>query len=235
MPISVTTGGPLSDTGALWGDNLRSFNDMVRALSDELDDAHGDYKSQIHMAIFAALRFCAREPFYFNEARDVVFHTVAGKAWYDASDNSHIGTLAGLGAVTCQRGATGHAWQLEREDPARLEVLDASGVSGRPQKFCYFGQKLRLSPRPDHHDYRIRLQLAPIRFEKIEDATQDNIWFMQAFDLIFARAKYELYKNTVKDGAAALVAKGDFDEQLHMLRAETSRRKTQGHIQPTLF
>jgi len=241
MPILVTTAGPVSGSGTLWGANLRNFNDMVAALADEIDDSQDDYTPQIHHAIFAALRFCAREPFYFNEARDVVFDTIAGQAWYDATHHKEIGTLAGLSAVICQRitqgqGITqGQAWALRCETPKKLEILDTTQRRGAPSRFCYFGQKLRLYPRPDTNGYRIRLQISPRRFEELKDGAQESLWFVEAFDLIFARAKYELYKNTLKDVAAAAASLGDFQEQLHSLRAETSRRRNGGFVKPTLF
>jgi len=235
MPILVTTGGPMSDTGSLLGADMRNFNDMVRAIADELDDDHGEYTEHIHRAIFAALRTLAREPFYFNQARDIVFDTVAGQAWYGVTDHEHIGSLAGLVAVFCQRGAAGPVWKLQRETAQKLEILDAATPAGQPRQFCYFGQKLRLFPRPDNGPYRIRLQIAPKRFDQIKDGQEDHIWFIEAFDLIFARAKYTLYKDILKDSVAAAAALADFHEQMHLLRAETSRRLGNGCIKATLF
>jgi len=214
---------------------MRNLNDMITAIADELDDRHDEYRLPIQRAIFAALRFCAREPFYFNQTRDVVFNTVAGQAWYDATHHSSIGNLAGLDAVICQRGSSGQAWLLTRENPKKLEIFDQSGVGGRPQKFCYFGQKLRLYPRPNDDGYQIRLQLNPQRFEEITDANQDHVWFIEAGDLIFARAKYELYKNIIKDAVSAAASLTDFHEQLQVLREETSRRRGRGLVNSTLF
>jgi len=214
---------------------MRNFNDMIAAIADELDDAHGEYSAQIQKAIFAALRFVAREPFYFNQTSDVVFSSVAGQSWYDATDHEQIGRLVGLDAVICQRGAAGKSWILQRETAEKLEILDATTPAGEPRQFCYFGQKLRLFPRPKDAGYRIRLQLAPQRFEEITDFNADHIWFVQAGDLIFARAKYELYKNILKDGAAAAASLVDFHEQLTALQAETSRRRGKGRVMATLF
>jgi len=214
---------------------MRNFNDMMQAMRQELDDPSGEYATHIQAAIFAALRFCAREPFYFNQTRDVVFDTVAGQGWYDSADHEQIGALAGLEVVTCQKGQQGRTWILQREIPQRLEILDATTSPGSPVKFCYFSQKLRLFPRPDHAGYRIRLQLSPRRLDPITDFNADHVWFIEAADLIFARAKYEIYKNILKDGAAAAVALADFHEQHQALQTETSRRHGSGRIAATLF
>jgi len=214
---------------------MRNFHDMMQALRQDLDDVSGEYAMPIQAAIFAALRFCAREPFYFNQTRDVVFDTTAGQGWYDSTDKEQIGTLAGLDRVTCQSGHHGRVWVLQRETPERLDVLDATASPGSPVKFCYFGQKLRLFPRPDVAGYRIRLQLTPQRFDMITDFNADHIWFIEAADLIFARAKYEIYKNILKDAASATAALNDFHEQLQALQVETSRRRGHGRVAATLF
>jgi len=211
---------------------MRNFNDVVSALADELDDTNDEYTAQIHKAIYAALRFCAREPFYFNEARPIVFDTIAGQAWYEVKD---VANIASLKAVMCQRASGGLVWQLQYETAARLEVLDGARTPGSPQKFCYFGQKLRLYPRPEDNGYQIRLFVTAKGFEEINNPNADNIWFVEACDLIFARAKYELYKNILKDGVAAAAALADFHEQLQILQVETSRRRAGGCIEAMLF
>jgi len=235
MPILVTSAGPVSNVPAIVEPQVRTMADMINRIADELDDTNNEYLSQIQNAIFAAIRFCEREPLYFNESRDIVFATVTGRDSYDRRDNPHIGTQAGLIQVYCEDGS-GQRHLLRRESPQQLELWSAPGTGrGRPRYYNYFAQHLRLWPVPDSDSYRIRMQLAAVRMQDIHAANEAHPWFYEAFDLIKARARYELYKDILRDMPMALTAFNDFTEQLSVLRAETSRRQGSGHIKATGF
>lgn len=210
MPIFVTTGGPVSNSPSMT-------------------------EPQIQNAVFTAIRFCEREPLYFNESCAVVFATAAGRAWYDSGDEPNIATLAGVGKVYCE-DAHGRQTLLQHAAPHALEILAGrSAGRGRPQYYTYFAQKLRLHPAPDADSYRIRLHLSPMRLHRAGSADEAHPWFREAFDLIKARAKYELYKDILKDAPMAMAAFADFNEQLAALRVETSRRNGTGYIRATGF
>jgi|GEM_PF-814950 len=236
MTVFVTTGGPISNVPLILEPQIRTFVDMVSIISDELDDTNGEYVSQIQSAIFSAIRFCEREPLYFNESREVVFSTIKGREWYGGSDEPNISTLAGLTNVYCEDGYNRQQTLLQHETSETLELLsDGSAVQGRPRYYTYFAQKLRLYPVPDNNRYRIRLALSPVRLHNITSASEAHPWFYEAFDMIKARAKYELYKDILKDAPMAMAAFNDFDEQLTALRVETSRRNGTGYIRATGF
>ncbi|MBX4335683.1 hypothetical protein, partial [Bartonella raoultii] len=188
---------------------------------------------QIQESIFAAIRFCERESFYFNESRDVVFNTQAGKALYDASDTPHLETAVKIKSVYLSSDQY-HKVALEQRSPFALEASLSSAQQGRPVCYSYFDRKLHLYPTPDQ-SYQVQLILSPMRLEELENADQEHPWFVHAFDLIKARAKYELYKNILKEPDCAAAAYNDFNEQLHALRAETSKRHNDIRIIPTDF
>lgn len=232
MAIIVTTGGPISGIPSVLAPQIKTFTDLINSISDDLDDTNNEYLAQIQEAIFSAIRFCEREPFYFNESREVNFLTKKDQEFYSSIDNEAIATLAGLSDVYCQR-ENGQYVGLASQSPQFMETLSHDAL-GEPLYYCYFGQKLRLYPIPDRA-YRIRLQLSPVRIANITSANEPNPWFYEAFDLIRARAKYELYKDILKDSDVAASALNDFYEQLAALRAETSRRNGRGRIYPTNF
>lgn len=235
MPIFITTGGPIANVPSVLEPQIRTFADMINAISDDIDDTTNEYLSQIQEAIFSAIRFCEREPLYFNESREVSFLTIPGQEWYGVEQCADIATLGGLTAVYCET-QNGNRRELRHEPPAVLETLSDSGAArGEPYCYTYFGQRLRLYPFPGEGPYKIRLQLSPVRLKSISSASEENPWFSEAFDLISARAKYEIYKNILKDAAMAAASFNDFNEQLGALYAETSRRNGTGKIRATGF
>ncbi|MCZ2158673.1 hypothetical protein NPX99_05205 [Bartonella sp. 220] len=105
---------------------------------------------------------------------------------------------------------------------------------GTPLFYTFHEQKIGLFPTPKQVEI-VCLVCAPARLAEESVHEGDNPWFTHAFDLIKARAKYELYKNILKDPEYAAVSFSDFQEQLQVLRFETSRRKGAGNILPMRF
>uniref|UniRef100_UPI00235EC277 phage adaptor protein n=1 Tax=Bartonella sp. ML70XJBT.G TaxID=3019093 RepID=UPI00235EC277 len=202
-------------------------------IQSEIDDITDEYIGQIQESIFAAIRFCERESFYFNESRDVVFTTQAGKGVYDATDTRHIETAVKIKSVFLFSDQH-HKIELKQRSPFSLEPSLSSDQQGTPVYYSYFDRKLHLYPTPDRA-YQVQLLLSPVRLEELENANQEHPWFVHGFDLIKARAKYELYKNILKEPDCAAAAYNDFNEQLHTLRAETSQRHNVSRIIPTDF
>lgn len=235
MSILVTTSGPNNTIPALLDAQDRTFYDMMTVIADEIDDVTGEYTPQIQNCIFAAIRFCERNVYYFNETRDVTFQTVAGREWYDKSDNPNIPSLVRIVAAYCEN-SSGQRSVLRRVMPEDMETVSDNAASrGEPYMFTYFGQRLRLYPVPNDTNYTIRLQLGAYRLNEIQTSTDSNAWFTEAFDLIKARAKYQLYKDYLKDAPLAAASLNDFNEEDNALSAETSRRNGRGKIIGTAF
>ncbi len=235
MPIIVQTSGPNNTIPALLDAQDRTFYDMMTVIADEIDDTTGEYTPQIQNCIFTAIRFCERDVYYFNETRDVTFPTISNREWYDKTDNQNIPTLVRIVAAYCEDG-TGQRTTLRRVMPEDIETVSDNAASrGEPYMYTYFGQRIRLYPTPSDTQYTIRLQLGPYRLTDITSSTDSNAWFTEAFDLIKARAKYNLYKDYLKDAPLAMAALNDFNEEQSALSAETSRRNGRGTIIATCF
>jgi len=213
---------------------MTTFADIKAEIADDLDDTTGEYAEQIGRAVNAAIRYAERFAFYFNETRDMTFATVPSREWYDGSDLADINTLVRIEAAYLQQ-ANGQVTDLIRFPPEEIEQLaDNTAASGEPYGFVYFGQRMRLYPIPDAV-YTVRLQLGPYRLTPLAADADSNAWLEEAYDMVKARAKYLVYKDTIKDPALAAEALNDYQDQFSVLKAETSSRNGAGRIVPTCF
>lgn len=211
-----------------------TYAEIRSAIADDIDDTTGEYAAQIADAVLTAIRYCERSTYYFNQTRDVTFQTVVGQQWYDASDNANIGSLV-KAQVAFFVDPAGNVTDMTRVPPVELEILgDNSAASGEPTLWAYFGQRIRLYPVPDGA-YTIRLQLSPYRLVPLVEDGDTNAWLTEAYDMVKARAKYVLYKDTLKDANLAAEALNDFNDNDSALTAETSKRNGTGRIRPTDF
>lgn len=211
------------------------LSDLTADIADDIDDTTGEYGDAILKAVQGAQRWCERSTYYFNETRDETFVTVNAQQWYDETDNANIPTLVRIQAVYSEDSA-GQTRLLTRERPEDIELVsDNSASTGEPFCWTYFAQKIRLYPIPGATVYTIRLQLGPYRLTTLSDPSDTNAWLDEAYDLIKARAKYILHKNTLKDPALAAEALNDWKDQDIALKAETSSRNGTGRIVPTCF
>lgn len=214
---------------------MPTYADMQTAIADDLDDTTLEYKNQIKTAIQAAIRYCERTPYYFNQTRDVTFPTVQGQAFYGALANANIPTLVHIVSAWSE-DASGQRFELRwaNEDDIEL-VSDNSAAQGEPYWYTYFAQQVRVYPIPGATVYTIRLQLGPYRLAPVVLDTDTNAWFSEAFDMIKARAKYIVAKDTLKDVNVATEALNDYQDQEVAIAAETSKRGSGDTIQATDF
>jgi hypothetical protein len=210
------------------------LSDLTADIADDIDDTAGEYGAAILKAVQGAQRDCERFTFYFNETRDKTFSTVISQQFYTSADLADIATL-----VHIQRAyftdTGGQIIDIAWSDPAELEILsDNTGATGQPTSYTYFNRQIRLYPIPNAI-YTIRLQLGPYRLTALASGSDTNAWLDEAYDMMKARAKYRLYKNTLKDVGLAAEALNDYNEQFVLLKVETSKRNGSGYIRPTSF
>ncbi|ENN90590.1 hypothetical protein GGR10_000510 [Bartonella chomelii] len=218
-----------------------TFSRMVELIQDEIDDTTGEYCVQIYDSICAALRICEREPFFFNEHKEVTFKTRSGQTWYGQEDDVLIKTVEGLiktvGAlegVFLEHGGATRTQLIYKTAKTLQKDYGSNPPQGMPVFYTYCQRKIGLFPTPETVG-TVRLSYSALRFVEGGMEGEDHPWFVHAFDFIKARAKYELYKNILKDPECAAVSLGDFQEQLQILRYETSRKKGCSQIAPTGF
>lgn len=225
--VRIRSGAPFVPNDVIIPHKL-TFSYLVHTIQDELADEPNNYEEQVQRCIFNAIRFCEREPHYFNEERNATFNTRAGVGVYSSEDSMFISNSARISAVYVDWG--GFTSKLERRNLADSQA----GEVGQPIAYDYYNRKLIIYPSPNDV-YTIRLTVHPVRLDEIENVDDYHPWLVEGFDLIRARAKYEFYKNIVHDYERAEVAYGDYQEQLAALRAEDHRRANAYKLIPTEY
>lgn len=208
---------------------MASYLDMVSRIADET--LRSDMTNQIKLCIQEAIAHHEVERYWFNQFRDRMFDTVAGREFYDATDLSDIGSILELDAVTITIGSA--QWPLTRSGYVDLERRNADGnARGQPTHYAYWGRMLRLYPVPDAN-YPVRLsglfKLTPLTADD-----DQNAWTNEAEDLIRHRAKGVFYSQYLRDDANAGRAAALENTARDRLIISSARRLSDGEIRPSL-
>ncbi|WP_336276965.1 hypothetical protein [Bartonella sp. CB178] len=210
-------------------DQSKIFTRMVALIQDEVDDTTAEYVVQIQDSIFTALRLCKMEPFFFSKKKESILKTQGGKTWYGQQEGLLVDSEKDIESAFLEKNSTTQV-QLLYETPKILKKkYGETPPQGTPLFYTYMDKKIGLFPTPKS-SVIVRFSHAAIRFCEKNVIPEDDPWMLYAFDLIKARAKYELYKNILKDPEYAAVSFNDFQEQLKALRIETSNRKNASKI-----
>ncbi|WP_332065713.1 hypothetical protein [Bartonella sp. CB189] len=224
----------VSSTNSEKSKHPKIFDHMVALIQDEIDDTTDEYSIQIENSIFAALRLCKREPLFFNQDKKITFETKNGKTWYGKKEGIFIPTKNDIKNVFLQKNNKTKKTLIYKT----LEILEKQypiqEKVGKPIFYTWDNQKIGIFPTPNKTE-TVNVYCNSDSYESEIMIREDDPWMIYAFDFIKARAKYELYKNILKDPEYAAVAFNDFQEQLKLLRTETSRKKGLSIIIPMGF
>lgn len=204
---------------------MSTMQDMI----DEIEsDTERSDTAAIRSKIKAAIRAYQKRRFWFNESRDVTFPTVAGKVSYDFST---IGTeFYAIDGVFLT--ASGQVIELCRVDYTTLEGADAQ--QGIPSSYAYINRALRLWQSPGDV-YPVRIA-GHIKIEApASDSEVGNAWMVEAYDLIMAHAKAELYAHRWEDPGNALLQQAIVREKLSDLTFATTDKVAPDHLEATDF
>jgi hypothetical protein len=191
---------------------MTTLADLTSAIADDIDDTTNEYSAQILTAVQAAQRYCERTTYYFNETRDVTFSTVNGQEWYGAADNANIPTLIRIEAVYSE-DTNAQRVTLDRDTRANWNcwpITPARPASVPVDLLQPEDPALSHSRRHSLHD---PLQLGLYRLAPLVNPTDTNAWLSEAYDMLKARAKYILCKDTLKDPSLAAEALNDWRDQ----------------------
>lgn len=201
---------------------------MQNRISNEVRNvstaASSDIQSEIQSAILSAIAHYERKRFYFSELRSETFTTVANQEFYGTADNANISNLAFIDTLTMTINST-QRWVLKEREWEWFEdyAFDTSFV-GDPEYYAYYGRQIRLGPIPNAAR-TIRIS-GVWRLTALSADADTNVWTTEAEELIRSRAKWDLWRNVLKEEQQAQICKTSEIEALAALREETVRRSS---------
>lgn len=206
---------------------------MKAAIADEL--ARSDLTTNIATAITAAITYYQDQHLFTTETRTATFTTVEDQSRYTSSDDADIPLYLDFEAAFIV-DSNGEAYELSWMAPAEMEyLLDNSAASGRPHSYSYFAKSVWLYPVPDASTYTFRPIATVKKAAPASDGEADNVWMVEAYALVKARAKLDLAVHTLRDKELAADMVVVVQDELARLRRETSKKAHGGSIQASAF
>ena len=199
---------------------MATLGDMKASIASEI--FRDDLTDAIAAEITRAIRFYQRTRFWFNETRLLIFDTVAGQEFYDATTEPRIPNLIQIDYV--QVAQSGRPYSLEMVSAEGLDQWSGLPTAGVPYCYSYFEGQLRFYPVPNEA-YPVRVAAVVQVDAPANDTVDGNPWMNPAEELIRSRTKRNLYLHYMGDQQMAAVMKAAEDEALASLRAEASMRQ----------
>ena len=158
-------------------------------IADDLN--RSDLSTQIATAIESAIDHYRTTRMFFNETRGSTFATVDGQSRYTSSDDADIPLWFQLDKGFVNDGTRER--ELRLYEPAEMEYLlgETSPPEGVPYAYAYYDRSFWLYPVPDAA-YTVRPLGAIEMASPAADATANNVWFVDAYELVRCRAKLYL-------------------------------------------
>jgi hypothetical protein len=194
---------------------------MQTQISDEMDASNLLSGGQIAKAVKSAIRVREVERFHFNESRDFTFVTVADDDTYTPSTE-----FIAIDLVEVLIGTRYE--ELERYSPMAMACSSATGQTGRPWGWAWYGDELQLYPTPNDV-YTIRIH-GHFKVAELSADSDTNIWTTDGEDMIREDAKAILYASVRRNVEDASISVGMAKGYADALRAKTSKLKATGRI-----
>ncbi len=209
---------------------MGTFLDIKTRIATDL--TRDDLTSQIANAVLDAVKFYARERFWFNTSRSLTFNTAPAQGDYGLADYSLIPHMVRIYAMFLPQSIS--VLPLDRYEAPDFELLaNAATGGGQPKAFTYVDQTIRLWPIPNAV-FTMRMH-AHYKFPPLVNDTDTNAWTDMAEELIRSHAKLLLYTDVLEDPDGATRMAGKIPVLLAALRAESSARESTGIIAGTEF
>lgn len=158
-------------------------------------------------------------------ARAVEFYS-SHDFWFNR-DNATVSTVAGTGYVVgpyAVRLIETVAYQGEALQKVAARDIEYLTDAGRPSRWAENGGLIQLWPIPDAV-YSLSIY-GTGQFDAPEDDDDESVWTNEAYDLIAARVRFLLCRDTFRDVDGAELAQQAETEELDRLRKESRRRGT---------
>jgi hypothetical protein len=125
---------------------MTTYATMRTRILDELADENLT-AAQVNNAILSAIKHHERKPWWFNQ-KVGTFSTVADQELYTSSDLSDIPNMVQIQSLLVTSGSSTKA-PLRALDNGNIEDMQDGTVTGEPEYYSRFADKIRLYPIPD--------------------------------------------------------------------------------------
>lgn len=188
----------------------------------------------IRLAINTAITEYQKERFAFSDINPGVpttFLTVVHQSVYPISAVPNLTAIYLIDYVQLQQGNT--LLTLRRMTPKQIHSdIQINTSFGLPGEYAYEGNSLIFYPVPDQV-YTVYLGGHIFVAAPATDAEANNPWMTNAELLIRQRAKYEIYKNVLRNDKMALAMSPDPDDNGEAYKAYTSLKRRGNKITGT--
>lgn len=224
---------------------MATWGQLKAKIADDL--ARTDLTDQIAAAMKEAVRHYKWSDRFWLGETVATFATVDGQDWYtDAETGYALLYNAGDDSIRITDGDD--TWPLIKSTYEQIEAWSTSATTeSRPEYYVIYRNRLRLFPIPDaaytltisyrEASYSTGFRTFPYSgapLTGIDDTspqdTAEGFWTTEASELIRARAKVDLFENTIRDFPEADRMRIREMETLRMLRAVADRRNSSGMI-----
>ena len=210
---------------------MSTLGELKTEIADDMD--RSDLGSAIGTEINNAIRHYQSRHFYFTETRDKTFDTVAGQIWYTPSDDADIGKFVSFDFVHITIG--NNRYRLTHYPIDRFEILtDANATNGQPYAYTRYNKNIGIFP-PADQAYTVRIIGAYMQDGPASDGEADNVWMVDAYNMIRARTLSRLYAYKIHDDAKAEKFALLEAAELERIEAETASRAATNQIIPSYF
>jgi hypothetical protein len=190
----------------------------------QLDLRRNDVSDEISAAISAAIKEYESERFWFLEGT-YTFSTTASTAWYDLPDTSQI-----IDTVKAQ--ISGNWVPLDERHYSYLDDEDTGLVTGTPAEYARYQNRMRIYPVPNSA-YPMEIYFTQETTDPT--ASESSVWTVRnkGYELIRARAKWDVYLNRLHDTEGAMRASAAESRAYSTLKRKNDNKvmtgKTQKH------
>lgn len=208
------------------------MSDLATMIAEIEADTERSDTAAIRVKINSSIRHYQPHRFWFNESRDATFNTVVGQTLYGLGSDIPA-NFYHIDGVWLTVGT--NVYEVARTDYRALEqLLDGTSTPNQPTLYSFINGSLRFFPEPNDA-YQVRVT-GHIKLDApATDVEANNPWMTQAYDLIMARAKAELYAHRWEDPGFAQLMRIAEEEARSRLVGESAVKTGTGAFVPTQF
>lgn len=177
---------------------MSDYGTMRTRIADEMANDGDITASHINNAIRTAIRHYEREPFWFNQ-KVGTFVTVAAQEYYGSADLADIPNMVRIDVL--DTGAGGTKARLRGMDNASIDDVQDGSVTGEPEFYSRYEDKIRLFPIPNGV-FTVTARYVT-KFAALVSDGDSNAWVNECEELIRQAAKRIICTDILHDDAMA--------------------------------